>query len=67
MASPFIGAPPFFWIIIPETPVHSAFLTIAPKLVITDDAIQLTTDDFGAEGKLQLSAGKKRHAILTLI
>lgn len=35
--------------------------------VITDDAIQLTTDDFGAEGKLQLSAGKKRHAILTLI
>ncbi|RCL79322.1 MAG: tyrosine--tRNA ligase [SAR116 cluster bacterium] len=35
--------------------------------VITNDAIQLTTDDFGAEGKLQLSAGKKRHAILTLI
>ena len=35
--------------------------------VITDDTIQLTTDDFGAEGKLQLSAGKKRHAILTLI
>ena len=35
--------------------------------VIADDAIQLTTDDFGAEGKLQLSAGKKRHAILTLI
>ncbi len=35
--------------------------------VITDDAIQLTADDFGAEGKLQLSAGKKRHAILTLI
>ena len=35
--------------------------------VITDDAIELTTDDFGAEGKLQLSAGKKRHAILTLI
>ncbi|MEK9531429.1 MAG: tyrosine--tRNA ligase [Alphaproteobacteria bacterium] len=35
--------------------------------VITDDAIKLTTDDFGAEGKIQLSAGKKRHAILTLI
>ncbi len=35
--------------------------------VITDDAIQLTTDDFGAEKKLQLSAGKKRHAVLTLI
>ncbi len=35
--------------------------------VIADDAIQLTTDDFGAEGKLQLSAGTKRHAILTLI
>ena len=34
--------------------------------IITDEAIQLTKDDFGAERKLQLSAGKKRHAILTL-
>ncbi len=34
---------------------------------ITDDAIQLTEDDFGAERKLRLSAGKKHHAILTLL
>ena len=34
--------------------------------IITDEAIQLTKDDFGAERKLQLSAGKKRHAVLTL-
>ena len=31
--SPFTGAPPFFWIIIPSTPVHSAVLIIAPKFL----------------------------------
>ncbi len=34
--------------------------------IITDESFQLTKDDFGAERKLQLSAGKKRHAVLTL-
>ena len=34
--------------------------------IITNEAIQLTKDDFGTERKLQLSAGKKRHAVLTL-
>ncbi len=30
--SPLTGAPPFFWMMIPETPVHSAVLMMAPKL-----------------------------------
>ena len=34
---------------------------------ITDEAITLTESDFGAEKKLRISAGKKRHAILILI
>ncbi len=32
IVSPFTGAPPFFCIIMPFTPVHSAVLIIAPKL-----------------------------------
>ena len=34
---------------------------------ISDEAIILTKEDFDIDKKLQLSAGKKRHAILTLI
>ena len=32
MVSAVTGAAPFFWIMIPSTPVHSAVLMIAPKL-----------------------------------
>jgi len=31
IVSPVTGAPPFFWIIMASTPVHSAVLMIAPK------------------------------------
>ena len=35
--SPFTGAEPCFWIIIPSTPVHSAVRIIAPKLRASDN------------------------------
>ena len=44
--SPFTGADPCFWIMIPFTPVHSAVLIIAPKLRASDNWSKIKNKGF---------------------
>ena len=44
--SPFTGAEPCFWIMIPSTPVHSAVLMMAPKLRASDNWSKIRNKGF---------------------